>query len=158
MLPLLLQRWLRECEESQSRNIGVQWRVCCFKKKFGKKLLTKMNFVKRKATTKKSKFSVSNFEELKSQFLMDIMASVTMEEIPSDMVLNWDQTAIKYIPLSDWTMAQKGSKRMEVFGIDDKRQITAMFAASLSGNFLPIQLVYEGKTSRCHPCRNMNCE
>jgi len=44
-------------------------------------------------------------------------------------------------------MAQKGSKRVEVFGIDDKRQITATFAASLSGNFLPIQLIYEGKTS-----------
>ena len=76
------------------------------------------------------------------------MASVTMEEIPSDMVLNWDQTTIKYMPLSDWTMAQKGSKKVEVFG---KRQITATFAASLFGSFLPIQLVYEGKTSRCHP-------
>jgi len=61
-----------------------------------------MNFVKRKATTKKPKFSVFNFEEIKSQFLMDIMAAVTMEEIPDDMVINWDQTAIKYIiPLSD---------------------------------------------------------
>jgi len=82
----------------------VQWRVCCFKKIWIKYLLTKMNFVKRKATTKKPKFSVSNFEELKSQFLMNIMASVTMEEILSDMVLNWDQMAIKYIPLSDWTI------------------------------------------------------
>lgn len=129
----------------------MQWRVCCFKKSWAKYLLTKMNFVKCKATTKKPKFSVSNFEEIKSQFLMDIMASVTMEEIPSDMVINWDQTAIKYIPLSDWTMAQKGSKRVEVFGIDDKRQITATFAASLTGSFLLIQLVYEGKTTRCHP-------
>ena len=51
---------------SQSRNIGVQWRVCCFKKSWAKYLLTKMNFVKCKATTKKPKFSVSNFEELKS--------------------------------------------------------------------------------------------
>jgi len=110
-----------------------------------------MNFVKCKAMTKKPKFSVSNFEELKSQFLMDIMASVTMEEIPDDMVINWDQMAIKYIPLSDWTMAQEGSKRVEVAGIDDKCQITTAFAASLSGHFLPVQLVYDGKTSRCHP-------
>jgi len=79
---------------------------------------------------------------------MDIMASVTMEDIPDEMV---DQTAIKYIPLSDWTMAEKGPKRVEVFGIDEKRQITATFAASLSGSFLPVQLVYKGKTSRCHP-------
>ena len=48
-------------------------------------------------------------------------------------------------------MAEKGSKRVEVFGIDDKHQITATFAASLSGCFLPVQLVYEGKTTRCHP-------
>ena len=48
-------------------------------------------------------------------------------------------------------MAKEGSKRVEVAGIDDKRQITATFAASLSGNFLPVQLVYEGKTTRCHP-------
>ena len=129
----------------------MQWRLYSSQKSWAKYLLTKMNFVKRKATTKKPKFSVSNFEEIKSQFLMDIMAAVTMEEIPDEMVINWDQIAIKYIPLSDWTMAAKGSKRVEVFGIDDKRQITATFAASLSGCFLLVQLVYERKTTRCHP-------
>ena len=55
------------------------------------------------------------------------------------MIVNWDQTAIKYIPVSNWTMAKEGSKRVEMAGIDDKRQITAMFAALLSGNFLPVQ-------------------
>jgi len=78
----------------------VQWRSYCFLKSWAKYLLAKMNFVKHKATTKKPKISVSNFEEIKPQFLMDIMASVTLEKIPSDMVINWDQTAIKYIPLS----------------------------------------------------------
>ena len=82
---------------------------------------------------------------------MDIKAIITMEEIPNDLVVNWDQTAIKYIPLSNWTMDKEGSKRVEVIGIDDKRQITATFAASLSGNFLSVQLVYEGKTTKCHP-------
>ena len=110
-----------------------------------------MNFVKRKATTKKPKFTVSNFEELKSQYLMDIKAIVTMEKIPDDLVVNWDQTAIKYIPLSNWTMDKEGSKRVEVIGIDDKCQITATFATSLSGHFLSVQLVYEGKTTKCHP-------
>ena len=36
-------------------------------------------------------------------------------------------------------------------GIDDKHQITATFVASLSGHFLPVQLVYEGKTTKYHP-------
>ncbi len=48
-------------------------------------------------------------------------------------------------------MALKGSPRVEIKGIDDKRQITAVFCASLYGDFLPIQLIYGGKTSRCHP-------
>ena len=48
-------------------------------------------------------------------------------------------------------MDKEGSKRVEVAGIGDKRQITATFAASLLGNFLPVKLVYEGKTTKCHP-------
>ena len=35
---------------------------------------------------------------------------VTMEEIPDDIVVNWDQTAIKCIPLSNWSMDKEGSK------------------------------------------------
>ena len=74
-----------------------------------------------------------------------------MEEVPDDMILNWDQTAIKYIPVSNWTMATEGSKRIELIGHDDKQQITATFAGTLTGQFLPIQPVYEGKTTKCHP-------
>jgi len=36
---------------------------------------------------------------------MDIKAEIIMEEVPDDMILNWDQTSIKYIPVSNWTMA-----------------------------------------------------
>ena len=40
---------------------------------------------------------------------------------------------------------------MEIGGLDDKRQITGIYAASLAGEFLPIQLIYQGKTNACHP-------
>ena len=56
-----------------------------------------------------------------------------------------------YVPVSSWTMAKEGSKRVEICGIDDKRQITAVFACSMTGDFLPIQLIYAGKTDKCHP-------
>ena len=75
-------------------------------------------------------------------------------KIPDDMILNWDQAAIKYTPLSNWTMDKEGSKQVEVVDIDNRRQSNSYhtwFAASLSGHFLPIQLVYEGKTTKCHP-------
>ena len=51
-------------------------------------------------------------------------------------------------------MDLEGSKRVEVSGVNDKRQITAVFCGSLVGEFLPIQLIYKGKTTRCHPHYN----
>ena len=107
-----------------------------------------MNFVKRKATMK-SKFVVNKFDEVKQQFLVKIKAVVEMAEIPHDLIINWDHTGIEYIPVSQWTMAQEGSKRVEISGIEEKRQITAIVAGSLSGDFLPIQLVYKGTTTKC---------
>ena len=56
-----------------------------------------MNFVKRRATPKKPKLTVANFKELKAQFSIDIKAAVTMKDVPEDMIVNWDQTAIKYV-------------------------------------------------------------
>ena len=109
-----------------------------------------MQFVKIKATTK-AKPAILNFEEIKQQYLMDIKAVVEMAEIPKDLIVNWDQTAIKYVPVSEWTVEKVGSKRVEIAGLQDKRQITAVFAGSQTGGFLPIQLVYQGKTEKCYP-------
>ena len=44
-----------------------------------------------------------------------------------------------------------GSKRVEVVAKDDERQITAAFAASFTGEFLLLQLVYQDKTEWCLP-------
>ena len=54
-----------------------------------------MNFVKRKATTK-SKVTVEHFDKLKEQYLLDIKVVVELEEIPEDVIINWDQTGINY--------------------------------------------------------------
>ena len=84
--------------------------IVTVKKERAKYLLSKMKFVKRKASTKKSAMiTVSNFDD---NFLMDIKAVVVKEEVPDDMILNWNQTTIKYIPVSNWTMTIEGSKRI----------------------------------------------
>jgi len=44
---------------------------------------------------------VKNFEEVKCQFLLAIKAVVEMAAIPFDLIINWDQTGIKYIPVSE---------------------------------------------------------
>ena len=56
-----------------------------------------------------------------------------MEDIPLNLVINWDHTATKIVPSSQWTMERKGTKRVEIAAVDDKRQITAIFACTLSG-------------------------
>ena len=119
-------------------------------KYWAKNFLHRMEFVKRRGTTK-AKVEVEDFELLKEQYLRDIKSVIEMDEIPDELVINWDQTGIHYVPVSSWTMEKEGSKRIEIVGSDDKRQLTAVFGASLAGDFLPPQLVYKGKTSRCLP-------
>ena len=89
------------------------------KKSWAKYLLNKMNYVKRRATTK-CKVDVKNFEQLKGEYLISIKAVVMFKDIPDELIINWDQTGIKYVPVSEWTMAEYKSKRVEVSGIDDK--------------------------------------
>ena len=105
-------------------------------------LLRCMKFVKRKATAAKSKYLTADFAQLKQQFLADVVTSVEMKEIPVELILNWDQTGIKIVPSSTWTMDVQGSKRVEAAGVNDKRLTTAVFCGSLTGDFLPIQLIY----------------
>ena len=67
------------------------------------------------------------------------------------MIINWDQTAIKYVLVSNWTMADERFQRVEVVAASDKRQITSVFGITLSGDFLPPQLIYQGTTPKCLP-------
>ena len=94
-----------------------------------KLLLYRPGFVKKRGNTK-AKVAADCFDELTTQFLFNINATVQMQEIPSDLIINWDQTDIKIVPVSSCLMEQKGAKSVEVAGIDDKRQITAVFAAT----------------------------
>jgi hypothetical protein len=45
----------------------------------------------------------------------------------------------------------QGSSDVPVVGADDKRQITVCMAASLRGDLLPMQCIFQGKTEHSHP-------
>ena len=117
---------------------------------WGKSLLRQMGLVKSRVSTT-ARIAVANFEEVKAQFLLDIKMSIEMDEIPLAFVINLDQTSIHYVPAGSWTMEKEGTKRVEIVAADNKRQITVVFAATLSGDFLPPQLIYKGTTHRCLP-------
>ena len=114
-----------------------------------------MGFVQRKATTKtKISLSKPEFELAKKRYLKQIKRAVTDAKIPPPLIINWDQTGVNVVPASQWTQEEQGSSRIEVAGVGDKRQITITVAGTLSGTLLPFQVLYEGKTERCHPSAN----
>ena len=74
-----------------------------------------------------------------------------MEEVPCQLIITWDHTAMKMVPAMSWTMEKKGTKRVEIAAIEDKRQITVLFGCTMAGDVLPLQLIYGGTTQKCLP-------
>lgn len=112
--------------------------------------MRRMGYTKRRANSK-SKVLPSDFVKIKEDYLLNIKSVVEIEEIPDCLLINSDQTSMKIVPSCSWTMEKRGTKRVEIAALDDKRQITAVFACSLSGTFLPVQLLYQGTTEKCLP-------
>ena len=117
-------------------------------KDWAKYLFRRKGLVKRKDNTK-AKVELEQFDEMKRMFYQDIRSAAVMDEVPSELIINWDQTALSNVPVSQWTMEEEGAKQVEIDGKDDIRQITAVFGCSLSGDYLPLQLIYQVKTTKC---------
>ena len=83
--------------------------------------------------------SVTNFNEVREQFLLEIRSENGGDPTRASVQLgsNWN------VPGSSWTMELKGSKRIEIVGTSDKQlKITAVFCGTLAGEFFPFQLIY----------------
>ena len=115
-----------------------------------KSLLHRMNFTKRRGSTK-SRIAPNNLKEVKKSFVSEIVETVAMNDVPEDLIFNGDQTGINLVLGALWTMDKKGKKQIKIAGLQDKRQITAVMCGSIIGEILPPQLIYVGKTARCHP-------
>ena len=114
--------------------------------------MQRMGYVRRAATTQaKRQVTSSEFPKIKSRFLSQISYVVSAHKIPSQLVINWDETPLEVAPSINWSMAEQGTQRVEVAALNDKRQATSTAAVTLDGQFLPFQILYQGKTDRCHP-------
>lgn len=119
-------------------------------KDWAKGIMERMGLSKRKSTTK-STLSKYDFNKVCSTYLNDILTIVLMEEVPLPLVINWDQTGVNFVQVSEWTLEEKGSKRVEIAGLHDKRQMTVVLAGCATGDLLPPQLTYSGLTSKSLP-------
>ena len=105
-------------------SIGVKW---------AESFLRRRGYVKRKATNAARKLP-PNFNELKAAKIQD---EIEQHAILPSIVINWDQTGSKLVPVSQWTLAEQGSTQVPVVSKDDKREITVVLAVSASGTLLP---------------------
>ena len=51
----------------------------------------------KRPASSKAKVMVENFEEVKKNFLLNVKNVVCMDEIPGELIINWEQTSVNYI-------------------------------------------------------------
>ena len=114
-------------------------------------LFRRMGFKRRLRTTGKVEIPEGARKETELLFLYNIVSVVERYEIPDSLIMNLDQTPLKYIPAMNHTLAKRNSKSVAIAGSTDKRSITGTFVITLDGRFLPMQLIYGGKTQQSLP-------
>ena len=126
-------------------NIGLKsitWARCLFKR---------MGFVKDWKTSSKVKIPDAARKEIEFQFHHEINTYAEKFKIPPSLILNLDQTPLKYAPVSQETMEPRGSTAVTIERWNDERMIIDTFPIPFSGKFLPTQLIYGGKTTHSIP-------
>ena len=87
---------------------------------------------------------------------------VSAHNIPSELVVNSDQTGIHLVPTcGSRTWETKGAKHIKVHGQYHKRQITVAVSSVASGKCLHFQAIFQGITNRSLPKLEggrLNCE
>jgi len=48
---------------------------------------------------------------------------VNIDEIPDELIWNFDQTALNCVPVTPWTMEEEGAKRVEILAKDDNSSV-----------------------------------
>ena len=114
-------------------------------------LYQRMKSTQRIATTSRPAITKATWLEVKATFLHDKVPAIVEDEIPDELILNVDQTPSKFVPTDNVTMAEKSSKHVSRKESNDKCRITVTLAETLSGQILPLQVIYTGKTSHSLP-------
>ena len=110
-----------------------------------KSLFKRMGYVRRMKTSSKVKVPDGARHEIKFLFHYEIVTRIKERNIPGPMIININQTPLKYVPTSIFTLAEKGATSVTMEGGSDKRCITGTFSITFSNEFLPIYLIYGEK-------------
>ena len=116
-----------------------------------KSLFQRMGFTKRAATTGIPEIPEGARKGAALLFDHEIVSKIGKYQIPHSLMLNIDQTPSKLVPSSRHTLAKENSKHVSIAGSSYQQAITATFGITFSNEFLPMQLIYGGKTQQSFP-------
>ena len=116
--------------------------------KWSRGVLEKLTWSKLKGTTRKVDSFPQFLVEENFPFQRNISALVSEHDIAPSLIININQTRLSFVNAEKYTFSFKGAKNIPIKGVDDKRQIAVTFAVSCTEEFLPVQLIYSGKTER----------
>jgi hypothetical protein len=121
-----------------------------FVKKF---LKEEMGWSLRRAT-RPSKKTPENVIQILTDATLRLISTISQYGVPQPLLVNSDQTGCRYSSGALETYAKTGSKQVEVIGKDERRAFTLMVGISMSGEVLPFQAIYAGKTSGSLPTKS----
>jgi hypothetical protein len=96
-----------------------------------------MGWTWRRSTTVASKLP-ADWESQGHDMAYRIATLVKTYDIPEELVINSDQTALHIRPSTDQTYDVRGVKDVKSLGKDDKCQITCTISSAASGDLLPL--------------------
>ena len=111
----------------------------------------RMGYTVRAGTTSRPPVPYGLYTETRYTFWSGIVEPVEQYSIPFELILNADQTPSSYASVGKMTMTKLGEKSVPIKGLTDKRNITLTFTVTFTGHFLPMQIIYGGKTDRSQP-------
>ena len=102
------------CAEEPSALLENGGHIDCYSRSLIQSIYRRYNLVKRKGTSGRAVIDSDKILEVKNKFVEEINALVTEHEIPSELIINYDETALPIIPTAHYTMAEKGAKTVNI--------------------------------------------
>jgi hypothetical protein len=104
--------------------------------------------------TRAGKKIPENITEILTDSALRLVWTISEYDVPKPVTVNSDQAGVQYSAGGLETWAPRGSKQVEVIGKDERRSFTLMVGISMSGEVLPFQAIYAGKTALSLPSAN----
>jgi len=95
-----------------------------------------------------------NITQVLTDASLRLVSTISEHEVPEPLSVNSDQTGVTYGAGALQTYAPIGSKQVEVIGKDEKWAFTLMVGISMSGEVLPFQAIYAGRSPLSLPSKD----